>query len=195
VIGTDLPGSGAAVARARCGGAARGAAGIAILGLGVFLVVGNAMVRSWEAQVTAVLVRVLLRMPALPYRAAQDVVFFRAAPDTWAGIEITDKCTVAVFLVPLATVTGGLLLARRLQAWRLAVAGGAAAALMIVVNFVRILVIVAARCIGGERGFELAHTQLGTLLTIIGTAAAGFVFVRIGTGRGLRPLRTGRSSA
>jgi exosortase/archaeosortase family protein len=142
-----------------------------------------------------VLVRGLLRMPALPYRAMPDVVFFRATPDAWAGIEITDKCTVAVFLVPLAAATGGLLLARRLQAWRLAAAAGAAAALMIAVNFVRILVIVAARCIGGQRGFELAHTELGTLLSILGTAAAGFVFVRIATGRGLWPLRTRGSSA
>jgi hypothetical protein len=66
---------------------------------------------------------------------------------------------------------------------------------MIAVNFVRILVIVAARCIGGQRGFELAHTELGTLLSILGTAAAGFVFVRIATGRGLWPLRTRGSSA
>jgi hypothetical protein len=64
---------------------------------------------------------------------------------------------------------------------------------MVTVNFVRILVIVAARCIGGQQGFEWAHIQLGTWLTIGGTAAAGFVFVRIGIGGGLRPLRTGGS--
>ena len=52
-----------------------------------------------------------------------------------------------------------------------------------------------ARCIGGQQGFEWAHTQLGTWLTIAGTAAAGFVFVRIGTGGGPRPLRTGGISA
>jgi len=197
-MSADLSGSGAAgaaVARVRCGGVARVTAGAAVLGLGACLVVGNGVVRGWEARVTVVLVRVLLRMPALPYRVARDVVFFRVSPDNWAGIEITSMCSAVVFLVPLAAATGGLLLFRRLAAWRLAAAGAAAAALMIAVNFVRILMLVAARSIGGQQGFEWAHIQLGTWLSIGGTAAAGFVFVRIGTGRSVRLLRRGGSSA
>jgi exosortase/archaeosortase family protein len=198
VIGADLPGPGEGdgppVIWARFGALARVAAGVAALGLGGCLLIFNNVVRGWEAQVTVVLVRVLLRKPALPYRVAHDVVFFQVGPDAWAGIEITTKCTAAVFLIPLAAATGGLLLARRLVAWRLVAAAGAAAALMVTVNFVRILVIVAARCIGGQQGFEWAHIQLGTWLTIGGTAAAGFMFVRIGIGGGLRPLRTGGSS-
>jgi len=197
VTGADLPPSGADAApitRMPCGGLARVAAGVVVLGLGGCLLLWNGMVRGWEAQVTVVLVRVLLGIPALPYRAARDVVFFRAGADEWAGIEITAKCTVVVFLVPLAGATGGLLLAGRLKAWRLAVAGAAAAALMIAVNFARILMIVAARSIGGQQGFEWAHTQLGTWLTVIGMAAAAFVFVRIGCGPGPLPRRAGGSS-
>jgi exosortase/archaeosortase family protein len=202
VIGANLPGaseasegSGAAVTRGRSVILARAVAGVAVLGLGAWLLACNGLVRGLEARVTVLLLRVVLGLPALPYRAANDVVFFQAGPDAWAGIEITSKCSVVVFLVPLAAATGGLLLAQRLAAWRVTAAGVAAGALMIGVNFVRILVIVAARCIGGQQGFELAHVELGTWLTIGGTAAAGFVFVRIGTGAGLWPLHTGGSSA
>ena len=199
MTGADLPGAGegggAGATRARPVLLARAAAGVAALGLGGWLLACNGLVRGLEARVTVLLLRVVLGLPALPYRAADDVVFFRTGPEAWAGIEITSKCSVVVFLVPVAVGTGGLLLAQRLAAWRVAAAGVAAGALMIGVNFVRILVIVAARCIGGQQGFEWAHTQLGTWLTIAGTAAAGFVFVRIGTGGGPRPLRTGGISA
>jgi exosortase/archaeosortase family protein len=199
VTSADPPGSGErggmAVMRARFSVLARAAAGVAVIGLGAWLLECNGLVRGWEARVTIELIRVVLRLPALPYPAASDVVFFQAGSDAWAGIEITSKCTAAVFLVPLAAATGGLLLARRLDAWRLAAAAVAAGALMVGVNFLRLLVIVAASSIGGQQGFEWAHVQLGTWLTIGGTAAAAYLYVRIASGKAPGLLRAGGNSA
>lgn len=160
-------------------GRARRWAGLGALLIGALLVWQNVAVRRTEAVVTSALTRHLLGVRTVTPSRFGDVVFFSVRPDYWSGIEITAKCTAVVFLTPLAVGTGLLLYVGRFSCARVALAAVLSAALMLTINFARLVMLIAARLYTGVGGFHWAHIELGTWMSLAGAIGGVWVFYKV----------------
>ena len=94
-----------------------------------------------------------------------------------SGFVLTSECSVAYFVAALTLLSAPLLLVPRLPIRRVLAALGIASGIVLVVNIVRLTAIGAAVDVFGVRdGFAFSHTYLGSLLTFLGTCAAGVSF-------------------
>ncbi|MDT4922694.1 MAG: hypothetical protein QOG01_407 [Pseudonocardiales bacterium] len=97
---------------------------------------------------------------------------------------LTGECSVAYLLATLFICTAPLMLLRQLSPWRTAIAVTVAMSVLIMVNVARLTAIGAAVSAWGlHPGLEISHTYFGSLLTVVGTAAAGVAFVVVLLGR------------
>lgn len=97
---------------------------------------------------------------------------------------LTSECSVAYLLAALLIGAAPLMLLKQLSPWRTAVAVGVGVAILIVVNVARLTAIGATVSKWGrDPGLTIAHTYLGSLLTVIGTCAAGIAFAAVLLGR------------
>lgn len=97
---------------------------------------------------------------------------------------LTSECSVAYLLAALLIGSAPLMLLRQLSPWRTASAITVTAAIMISVNVARLTAIGATVSVWGrDPGLTIAHTYLGTLLTVVGTCAAGIAFAAVLVGR------------
>lgn len=166
-----------AVAR-RAGGTGRpeqllAAAGVATC---VLLFAGQEAFRRAEASVCAVVVSLLRVEPAQSIGTA--VIF--PTDSRWVGFTVAPSCTAALLVVPFVLLTGLLLLARRVPPARALSTVAAFAAVVIVVNQLRLLVIaLSIRVWGWPSGFENSHVLLGTVVSTIGVAGGLLLFLRM----------------
>jgi exosortase/archaeosortase family protein len=97
---------------------------------------------------------------------------------------LTSECSVAYLLAALLIGSAPLMLLRQLSPWRTALAITVTAATLILVNVARLTAIGATvSAWGRDPGLAIAHTYLGSLLTVIGTCAAGVAFAAVLVGR------------
>ena len=104
---------------------------------------------------------------------------------------LTSECSVAYLLAALLIGSAPLLLLRQLSAWRTMTAITVTAAALTLVNVARLTAIGATvSAWGRDPGLQIAHTYLGSLLTVVGTCAAGVAFaaVLVGRRKGRRPV-------
>jgi len=93
---------------------------------------------------------------------------------------LTSECSVAYLLAALLIGAAPLMLLRQLARWRTVAAIAAGAGVLILVNVARLTAIGATvSAWGRDPGLTIAHTYLGSLLTIVGTAAAGVAFAAV----------------
>jgi len=98
---------------------------------------------------------------------------------------LTSECSVAYLLAALLIGAAPLMLLRKLSPWRTAAAITAGALVLVLVNVVRLTAIGATVSdLGRDPGLTIAHTYLGSVLTVVGTCAAGVLFAAILIGRG-----------
>lgn len=103
---------------------------------------------------------------------------------------LTSECSVAYLLAALLIGAAPLMLLEKLSPRRTAIAISLSAAILVLVNMARLTAIGATVSEWGrDPGLTIAHTYLGSLLTVVGTCAAGIVFAAIMLGH-----RTGRGS-
>lgn len=107
---------------------------------------------------------------------------------------LTSECSVAYLLAALLIGAAPLMLLKQLSPWRTATAVTVAVVILIVVNVARLTAIGATVSkFGRDPGLTIAHTYLGSLLTVLGTCAAGIAFAIVLIGRRgprLRPTET-----
>lgn len=143
-----------------------------------------------EASVSAGLINALQISSA--YVVDTSVIFLPG--QRYAGFTVSAGCTATLLVVPFFLLTAGLLSFSRFSVKRSLTALGVVTLLIYVANQARLLLIAGVmRVFGGERGYELSHVFLGTIVSTLGVLLAIVAFVAILVG--WRPARAGRSSA
>lgn len=93
---------------------------------------------------------------------------------------LTSECSVAYLLAALLIGAAPLMLLKQLSPWRTAIATGVGVGILIAVNVARLTAIGATVSKWGrDPGLTIAHTYLGSLLTVVGTCAAGIAFAAV----------------
>lgn len=93
---------------------------------------------------------------------------------------LTSECSVAFLLAAFFIGAAPLMLLRKLSPWRTALAVTATASILVLVNVARLTAIGATVSkLGRDPGLQIAHTYLGSLVTVLGTCAAGVAFAAV----------------
>lgn len=115
---------------------------------------------------------------------AHHLLILHKGPSAQAIFVLTSECTVAYLLAALFIGGAPLMLLRRLSPRRTAIAIIVTATILTLVNVIRLTAIGAAVSQWGiDRGFSIAHTYVGSVLTIVGTSVAAIVFGAVLIGR------------
>jgi exosortase/archaeosortase family protein len=93
---------------------------------------------------------------------------------------LTSECSVAYLLAALLIGGAPLMLLRPLSPWRTAMAVTVGVSVLVLGNVARLTAIGATVSTWGrDPGLTIAHTYLGSLLTVVGTCAAGVAFAAV----------------
>ena len=93
---------------------------------------------------------------------------------------LTSECSVAYLVAALLIGGAPLMLLRPLAPWRTALAIGVGVSVLVLGNVARLTAIGATvSTYGRDPGLTIAHTYLGSLLTVLGTCAAGVAFAAV----------------
>lgn len=148
----------------------------AALTLSIALVAGQEQIRRAEAIGCAFLLDLLRLAPAESLGTA--VTF--PAQGRYVGFTVAPGCTAALLIVPFVLVAGVLLLARRVHPTRAIATVAVFAAVIALINQLRLMVIaISMRAWGYPDGFERSHVLLGSLVSTIGVAGGLLLFLRM----------------
>ncbi|MFI6446556.1 exosortase/archaeosortase family protein [Kitasatospora sp. NPDC050543] len=160
--------------------------GLLILGA-LLLLVFNDRFRSLEAVVAGPVIHLGLggEVEVVPRFAA---VFFDAHTWRMEGLRITSDCTAAVVIAPFLALAGVVISFRRFRIGRVLAGVGFAAAILFLVNQLRLLLIAYATHEWGlNHGYGWSHLLVGSVVTSAGAVVAVAVFFllvsRTGAGR------------
>lgn len=129
-----------------------------------------------EASISAGLINALQISTA--YVVDTSVIFLPG--QRYAGFTVSAGCTATLLVVPFFLITAGLLSFSRFSLQRSLTALGVVTLLIYVANQARLLLIAGVmRLFGGERGYELSHVFLGTIVSTLGVLFAIVAFVAI----------------
>jgi exosortase/archaeosortase family protein len=150
----------------------------------VGLVLGHLAYQTAEVSLAGTLLH-LFSSSGVYVAAGQQTVYFGLGSARPLGLTMTPECTSAFLLVPLIVV-GALLIGLRPRiANRVVLSLGVAAAVLIVVNQVRILTMAAlVGWLGTDRGYYWGHTMVGSVVSVFGGAIALVLFVWLTTRQG-----------
>jgi exosortase/archaeosortase family protein len=141
----------------------------------VLLVVGQSVIRPLEARVSAQAIRITQVAPARPQGTA--VIFPLNA--RYVGFDITAGCTAALLVIPFFLLAAGLVVTRRTSVARGVSTLAAVAVALFTVNQARLLVVaLSMRLWGFDRGYEVSHVFLGTVVSTLGVLAGVLLYVR-----------------
>lgn len=114
--------------------------------------------------------------------ASRQTVYFGLGSSTPLGLKMTPECTSAFLLLPLLVVGAVMIALRPRITRRVLLALAVAAVAVIVVNQLRVLTLVGlVNWLGIDRGYYWGHTLLGSMVSVIGGAAALVLFVWLST--------------
>jgi exosortase/archaeosortase family protein len=165
----------------------------------VTLIADEAGYRGFEAQLAAAGVRDLLGYSAVALTDRQTFVFAYGSGDArhMLGLTVSLGCSSVFLLAPILMLTGILAAYSSKPLLRLGVAAAAAAAVFLAANLLRLVMIAALMDWWGiQAGFGWGHTLFGSILTLLGMAAASAVYYLLVRQQDrLRPSRDRRSRA
>jgi exosortase/archaeosortase family protein len=145
-----------------------------------------ALARSWrgvEAMMSAHAIHLVTGQPTMAVPSRHLLILYKST-SVQSIFVLTSECSVAYLLAALFIGSSPLMLLRQLSPWRTTVAIVVTAAILILLNVARLTAIGATvSAWGRDPGLEIAHTYLGSFLTVVGTCAAGVAFVVILVGR------------
>jgi exosortase/archaeosortase family protein len=154
----------------------RGVAVVLLLGA-VALVVWHRVYRTIEMQLAGGLIR-LFTSDGVYVAAQRQSVYFGLGGETPFGLRMSPECTSAFLLLPLLLVGAVMILLRPHIARQVLGALGFSLVALILVNQLRLLMLVGLiDWLGTDRGYYLGHTVFGSLISILGGAAALVLFV------------------
>jgi len=155
-------------------------AGVGALSVAVLLLLSEGWYRGVEAALAGRTLSGLLGFPVMISRPLRTVFFAfdGTGPAHMLGLQVTLGCSSDLLLAPVLLFTGLLLLFGRSSAPRVLLAASVAAAVVVLVNTLRlVLIAVLVDWWGVETGFGWGHTLFGSMLTLAGMAVALGVFV------------------
>jgi exosortase/archaeosortase family protein len=162
---------------------ARRLAAAALAAAGVTLVVLANTWRGIEATLSAHAIQLITRQTTEAVPSRHLLILYKNT-SVQSIFVLTSECSVAYLLATLLILAAPLMLLRQLSPWRTATAVSVGAAILIIVNVARLTAIGATVSEWGrDPGLTIAHTYLGSVLTVVGTCAAGIAFAAVLIGR------------
>jgi exosortase/archaeosortase family protein len=157
--------------------------------LSVIVLKEAAAMRDFEAWLSGHVVPLLTGINAGSY-VNSPVIWFAASPGRYMGLTITPDCTVDALIVPFTAVTAWVIW-RQVRFTRPLLGLALTVGLLFAMNQFRLLLIVALTVhLGYKNGFYLAHTLIGSLVTVFGVVLIFIVYALIAIRRkGSRPRR------
>ncbi|GGS43381.1 exosortase P [Actinokineospora fastidiosa] len=157
---------------------------VVVLGaLAAALVIGNRFYRTAEMVLASGILR-LVSGDGVHLAAHRQTIYFGLGSDTAFGLRMSPECTSAFLVLPLLVVGAVMIALRPAITRRVVVALAVAAAAVIAVNQLRVLTLVGLiDWLGTDRGYHWGHTLLGSMVSVIGGAAALVLFVWLSTRR------------
>jgi len=153
----------------------------ALAGAAVALIVLNRAYRTAEMALASGILNVVTSS-GVYLAAKRQTVYFGLGTDHPFGLQMSPECTSAFLVLPLLVVGAIMIGLRPRIAGRVLGALALATIAVILVNQLRILTLVGLiDWLGTDRGYYWGHTLLGSMVSIIGGAAALVMFVWIST--------------
>jgi exosortase/archaeosortase family protein len=154
---------------------------VVLLLAAVALVVWQRAFRTVEVTLAGGLIR-LFTSDGVYVAAQRQSVYFGLGGDTPFGLRMSPECTSAFLLLPLLLVGAVMIVLRPRITRQVIGALGIAVVALILVNQLRLLMLVGLiDWMGTDRGYYLGHTMFGSLISVIGGAAALVLFVWLST--------------
>lgn len=154
-----------------------------LVGAGVALIAFATTWRGLEATLSAHAIALLTGQTTQAVPARHLLILYKNT-SLQSIFVLTSECSVAYLVAALLIGAAPLMLLRPLSPWRTAAAVIVAMTILVLVNVARLTAIGATvSAWGRDPGLTIAHTYLGSLLTVVGTCAAGVAFAAIMLGR------------
>ena len=167
----------------RSGTWTRRLAATAVLAAGIVLLILANQWRDLEATVSAHAIHLVTSQTTETVAGRPEIILFKNT-SVQSIFVLTGECTVAYLMVALLVGSAPLLLLRKLSPSRTLVAVIVSLSILILANIARLTAIGATVSeLGRDPGMTIAHTYLGSVLTVVGTCVAGVAFAAILTGR------------
>ena len=161
----------------------RRCAAAGVLGAGILLLVLANNWRDLEAVLAARAIQTITGQTTQTVPGHPILILYKNT-SVQSLFVLTGECSVAYLMVALLIGTAPLLLLRKLAPSRTLTAVGVAVSILIIANLARLTAIGATVSeFGRDPGLTIAHTYLGSVLTVLGTCAAGVAFAAIVIGR------------
>lgn len=165
-----------------------------LLAVVVGLVLAHRTYQSAEISLAGLLLH-LFTSSGVYIAAGQQTVYFGLGTNRPLGLTMTPECTSAFLLIPIILVSAVLVALRPAIAKRVLGSLLVAAAILVVVNQLRIMTLAAlVSWLGTDRGYYWGHTMVGSLVSVFGGAIALVLFVWLAT-RQPKAGRRGNPSA
>ncbi|GAA3053086.1 exosortase P [Actinokineospora globicatena] len=149
----------------------------ALVAAAVALVVGNRLYRTAEMALASGILRVITS-GGVQLVAERQTVYFGLGGAHPFGLRMSPECTSAFLVLPLLLVAAVMIALRGRIAGRVLVALGLASVAVIAVNQLRVLTLVGLiNGLGTDQGYYWGHTFLGSIVSVVGGAAALVLFV------------------
>jgi exosortase/archaeosortase family protein len=158
-----------------------------LVGVGISLIALAKMWRGVEAILSAHAIHLVTGESAVANPGRHLLILYKSN-SVQSTFVLTSECSVAYLLAALLIGAAPLMLLKKLSPGRTAIAIGVSAAILVLVNVARLTAIGATVSEWGrDPGLTIAHTYLGSLVTVVGTCGAGVAFAAV-----LLVHRTGR---
>ena len=159
---------------------------VLLLAIAAALIIWQRTYRTVEMMLAGGVIR-LFTSDGVYVAASRQSVYFGLGSDTPFGLRMSPECTSAFLLLPLLVVGAVMIVLRPRIAGQVLFALGVAVVALILVNQLRMLVLVGLiNWLGTDQGYYLGHTMFGSLISVLGGAAALVTFVWLAT-RSPRP--------
>jgi len=166
--------------------ASRWLATVGLVGVGSFFIAMAHWWRGVEAMLSAHAIHVVTGQTTVANPGRHLLILYKSN-SVQSTFVLTSECSVAYLLAALLIGAGPLMLINKLSPLRTATAIGVSAAILVLVNVARLTAIGATVSEWGrDPGLTIAHTYLGSLLTVVGTCAAGVAFAAVMLGHRTR---------
>jgi exosortase/archaeosortase family protein len=163
-----------------------------VLALTAFLVVAQHQVRHLEATLANTWINPLTGGDGLIWG---DSFLLHLTPTQIIAFRITVECTILVLIVPILVFAAATIAFTRVSITRWFLATLAGAALLVLVNQIRLGVIAFATLTWGlDPGYEISHTFVGSALALVGFAGSVILMLTLISTK-KRKRRHGRRAA
>lgn len=149
---------------------------IGVAALAAALVVGQASVRSFEADAAGFLAA---RVTDAPVAVRGDSVAMASGDGDWLRFIVTPECSTVLLVVPFLLLCGVVVAVSLPSIGRWVTMLAVGSALLVLINVVRLTVVISGTELGSVALYPLLHSGVGTAIVLVGATLALIVSMRI----------------